>query len=305
MKLKESVTAPIPVLVTYGLYCVCYLTPIASNALRRYGDYTLISGIVMLFLVLLIPAVLYAKLRGVGYSAKMRFAKANFSRSLFALCALMCAISGAVLIAVCTNVLGVSRQYSLVATYTLSISDGTLPILYRMIAYAVLPAAAEEFLYRGILFTEYRENGTLCAVIFSSVLFAVGQFNFDAFIAFLLLGALMAFVYYVTDSFILTVVVHVIFNMIVFFFEDASWLLIQRKTDYVFFLTVCAAAFLLFAALGLSEAQRIFFRCAADGEKSPAGATKGESLSKRLSQAALSPTFILCIAAAIAINIFA
>ena len=304
MKLKETVTAPIAVLFTYGLYFVCYASPIASDALRRYGDYTLVSGIVMLFLTLVIPAIIYAKLKGVGYSAKMHFAALNPSRSLFALCALVCALSGAVLFAGGANALGIER-YSLVSTYTLTIADGTLPVYYRLIAYAVIPALAEEFLYRGILFTEYRESGTVCAVIFSSVLFALGQFSVNGFVAFLFLGALMAFVYYVTESFVLTVLVRVIFNSVVFFFEDASWLLILRQTDYILFFTVCTAVFLLFAALGLSEAQRIFFRCGADGEKSPPGASGKEKPTSALAAAVLSPTFILCVAAAIAVNIYA
>lgn len=304
MKLKETVTAPIPVLVTYGLYSVCYASSIASDALKRYGDYTLISGIVMLFLTLAIPAVLYAKIKGVGYSEKMRFASFNPSRSIFALCAAICALSGAVLVAVCMNSFSPVR-YSLVSTYAMSISDASLPVLYRMMAYAIIPALAEEFLYRGILFTEYRENGTVCAVIFSSLLFALGQFSAEAFLPFFALGALMAFVYYVTDSFVLTVAVRVVFNSVVFFFEDASWLVIQRQTDHIFFLTMSVAAFLIFAALGLSEAQRIFFKCALDAKKSPAGVSKKEKLAERLAGAVLSPTFILCVMAAIAINIFA
>ncbi len=303
MKLKETVTAPIAVLFTYGLYFVCYASPVASDALRRYGDYTLISGIVMLFLTLVIPAIIYAKLKGVGYSAKMHFATLNPSRSVFALCALICALSGAVLLAGGMNALGIDR-YSLVSTYTLNLSDGTLPVYYRLVAYAVIPALAEEFLYRGILFTEYREGGTLCAVIFPSVLFALGQFSSNGFIPFLLLGVLMAFVYYVTESFALTVLVRTVFNSVVFFFEDATWLLILRKTDYVMLFTVCAALFLLFAALGLSEAQRIFFRCGADGVKSPPGVSKKENPAEPLISAVLSPTFIMCVAAAIAVNIY-
>lgn len=294
-------TAPIPVLVTYGLYFICYASPIASDALREYGDYTLISGIVMLFLTLVIPAVLYAKIKGAGYSEKMRFASLNPSRSIFALCAAICAVSGAVIVAECMSFFRVAR-YSFVSTYAMSISDAGVPVIYRLMAYAIIPALAEEFLYRGILFTEYRENGTVCALIFSSLLFAFGQFSAEAFIPFFALGLLMSFVYYVTDSFILTVAVRIVFNTVVFFFEDASWLVIQRNTDRVFFLTVSGAAFLLFAALGLSEAQRIFFKCALDAKKSPPGVSKKENLAERFAGAVLSPTFILCVAAAIAIS---
>ena len=48
-------------------------------------------------------------------------------------------------------------------------------------AYAVLPALCEEFVYRGILCREYERGGVLRAVIVSALFFALLHFNLGYF----------------------------------------------------------------------------------------------------------------------------
>lgn len=305
MKLKETITAPIAVLFTYLLYFLCFATDVASDALARYGDYSLISGIVLTVMTLVFPAVFYAKLKGTGYSVRMRFLSFHPSRLVFALCMLICALSGVVLLSIGLHEIGFSdAKYSLVGHYELSLSEKEIPIFLRCIAYAVIPAFAEEFLYRGVLITEYRESGFGCALLFSSLLFTLGQFSVVSAPAFFFVGVVMGVVFYVTDSLPVTIVVRLIFNVLVFFFEDATWTLILKRSDFVFFLSLCAVVFLLFTVLGLSEAQRIYYTKGIDGEKTPPEGKLKDKAGKRLLSAALSPTLIICVAAAVAITLF-
>ncbi len=302
MKLKETVTAPIPVLITYLLYLGCFATPVAQNALARYGDYSLISGVVLEVLTLLLPALVYAKCKGVGYSAEMHFLRLSPSRLIFALCMLIFALSGAVLISMGLHGTGLSdAKYSLVDTYALALSERELPVYLRCIGYAVLPAFAEEFLYRGILFTEYRQSGIPAAMFFCSALFALGQFSLQKLPVFFFVGLVSAAVYYVCESFPTVVLFRLAFNLLVFYFEDAAWTLILRRANFVFFLCFCGVLLLLSAVLALSEAQRIFYTRALDGETVPPEGKLKTGAGARFGAALLSPALILCAAASVAI----
>ena len=307
MKLKETVTAPFVVLITYGLYYVCFASRLAAQALDQYDEYSLISGIVLIVMTLLLPAVFYAKAKGVGYSAKMHFLTFRGSRVIFCLCMLVCLITGVILIAMTSHFLGFADgKYSLVQTYALRLSERELPVLYRCAAYAVLPAFAEEFLYRGVVLTEYKQSGFFISVGFSAVLFAFGQFSLVSLPAFLFIGLLMGVIYYVSESFLLTVSVRLAFNILLFFFEDGAWSLILKRSNFVFFICLCAVLFLLFLTLGLSEAQRIYYTKGTDAAQLP----RRDKEEKRpwtpaFLSALLSPTFLICTAAFFAVTLFA
>jgi len=306
LKLKETITAPIVVLVTYGLYYVCFVSSAAQNALAKYDEYSIISGIVLIIMTLLLPAVFYAKIKGIGYGAKMNFLSFKGSRVIFSFCMLICLCTGVILIALLFQYIGLAGiKYSLVETYAMRLSNRGLPILYRCAAYAVLPAFAEEFLYRGVVLTEYKQSGFFISVIFSSLLFAFGQFSMASFPAFLFVGLMMGVVYYVSESFIITVVVRLAFNLLLFFFEDAVWSLVLKQSNFVFFVCLSAVLFLLFLTLGLSEAQRIYYTKGVDAEKTPEkGMSQEIKWSKTLAAAVLSPTFMMCAAVFIAVTLF-
>lgn len=304
MKLKETVTAPIAVLCTYGLYYACFRTPVVTQALAEYGDYSLISGIVLVLLCTLMPALIYAKCRGVGYSVRMHFLELRPSRSIFALCALIFALCGAVLFCMGSSGIFGCAKFSFVDTYALSLSARELPVILRCVGCALIPAAAEEFLYRGVVFCEFRQSGFLPALLFSSLFFALGQFSLVRLPVFFFLGCVMGVIYYVSDSLPLTVLCRMVFNLLAFYFEDAAWTLILKRSNFVFFVCFCTVMALLAASLALSEAQRIFYTKGLDGEPTPAEAKDAPPLGVRLLTALASPTVLLCIAVAFAIILF-
>ncbi|MCI8590016.1 MAG: CPBP family intramembrane metalloprotease [Clostridiales bacterium] len=306
MKLKETITAPIAALVIYGLYYVCFVSSIAQTALAEYDEYSIISGIVLIMMTLLLPAVFYAKLKGVGYSMKMNFLSFKGSRIIFSFCMLVCLCTGIILIALALQYLGLAGlKYSLVETYVLRLSNRELPIVYRFVTYAVLPAFAEEFFYRGVLVTEYKQSGFLISILFSALLFAFGQFSLVAFPAFLFVGIVMGVIYYVSESLIITVSVRLAFNLVLFFFEDAVWSLLLKQSNFVFFICLTTVLFLLFLTLGLSEAQRIYYTKGVDAEESPDFEMSKElTWRQRFASAILSPTFIMCAAAFFAVTLF-
>lgn len=304
MKIKETITAPIAVLVSYILYAVCYRSPWVRDALLRSGDYDLLSGVVLELMILLIPALMYAKLKGAGYSVEMNFAALRPSGLIFALCMLIISLTGVILIAVGLTGSGlVHSKYLLTDTYEMVLSDRDLSVFLRCMNYALIPAIAEELLYRGVLVTEYRRSGVGVAVLFSSALYALSQFDPVELPVYFFIGVIFSLIFYVTRSLPVTIAARLVFNLLVFYFEDAGWTLILKNANSVFLVSFCAILFLLAAALALSEAQRLYYTRGIDGEKTPEEWKLTESLKLRLLTATLSPTFLLCIGVFIAVII--
>ena len=296
MKLKETVTAPIAVLASYILYVICYRTPWVRDALLRNGEYNLLSGIVLELLILLIPALLYAKLKGQGYSAKIHFASLRPSGSILAFCILLIALCGILLIAVGYVASGIIHsKYLLSETYAMLLPERELSVFLRCMNYAIIPAVGEELLYRGILVTELSGGGVGLSIIFSSLLFACSRFDLVSLPVYFFVGLCLSVLFYTTRSLPLTIITRLALNLLIFYFEDAAWTLILKRANFP--LLICTAAILLlFAAfLALSEAQRLYYLRGMDGEKTPAEWKLTESRKVRLLSLLLSPSFILCL----------
>ena len=54
-------------------------------------------------------------------------------------------------------------------------------VLYLIVAFAVLPAVTEEYLFRGIVAAEYEKYGIGVAVMMSAVTFAMSHFSLERF----------------------------------------------------------------------------------------------------------------------------
>ncbi|MBQ8696081.1 MAG: CPBP family intramembrane metalloprotease, partial [Clostridia bacterium] len=262
------------------------------------------SGIVLELMILLIPALMYAKIKGQGYSAKMNFASLRPTGSILALCALIIALTGVILIAMGYTATGIAHsKYLLSDTYGMLLPDSEQDVFLRCMNYALIPAVAEEILYRGILVTEYSESGVGHAVFFSSLLYALSSFNALEAPVYFFIGVIFALTYYVTRSLPLTIITRLIFNLLIFYFEDAAWTLILKNANSVFLFCFCLILLLAAAVLALSEAQRLYYTRGIDGEKAPAEWSPGESLKARILTATLSPTFMLCIGIFVAVII--
>ena len=302
MKLKESITAPIAVFISYILYVVCYRTPWVRDALLRSGNYDLLSGVVLELMILLIPALVYAKIKGQGYSSEMHFASLRPTGSIFALCLTLIAVCGVILIDIFYTATGiVHSKFLLTETYRMTLPDRDLSVVLRCMNYAVIPAIAEELLFRGILVTEYRKSGVGVAVLFSSLLFSLSRFDLLELPIYFFLGVLLCLIYYVTRSLPLTIISRLAINLVIFYFEDAAWTLILKRANFVFLVCFCTILILLAATLALSEAQRIYYTRGIDADKTPPEWTLPEKARIRLLTAALSPTFLLCVGTFIAV----
>lgn len=88
------------------------------------------------------------------------------------------------------------------------------PVWLSVIAFAVVPAVVEEFVFRGIIFKSLSKKDVRGAVIVSSLFFALLHFSLGSVMYGFLFGVIFAWVYYVTDDIFYPIAMHMTFNTI-------------------------------------------------------------------------------------------
>ena len=87
-----------------------------------------------------------------------------------------------------------------------------------VLSLAVCPALMEEFIFRGIIMSEYKIGGSVFSMFFSSLLFAFIHFDLRQFPIYFALGVLLAWIAFITRSVWASAIVHVAYNLYVIFF---------------------------------------------------------------------------------------
>ena len=108
---------------------------------------------------------------------------------------------------------GMDSKNAVITQYTTGDS------IYAAVTFAILPAILEELLFRGVIRAEYSKWGAASAVILSSVLFAFLHFSPVRFPLYLFTGIVLALTAGAADSIMPTVIIHVMNNVFVLYFE--------------------------------------------------------------------------------------
>lgn len=88
------------------------------------------------------------------------------------------------------------------------------PVWLSVIAFAIVPAVVEEFVFRGVIFKALSKKNVRGAVIVSGLFFALLHFSLGSVIYGFLFGVIFAWVYYVTDDIFYPIAMHMTFNTI-------------------------------------------------------------------------------------------
>lgn len=273
------------------------LSGFADSLLLNSGENIYLSVIVIQVLVLIIPTVFYTKLKGDGYVSRLRLRLFDADKFIVVLLAAAAMILGSMIINVCLSALGYSLgQFSLYETYASPSSQGFSDALYVIIAFAVLPAIAEEFLFRSVIIAEYEKSGILCAVFMSSLMFAMLHFSLANLPVYLFCGAMLALVTYVTRSVLAAVAAHFLYNMFGLFGQSYVNSVIAQLQNYVLFVFILVALFLLVLIFAFGEAERIYHNFAMQNKPSDYAETKKQKSRFALFfEAFLSPAFLMCL----------
>ncbi|MCX7950245.1 MAG: CPBP family intramembrane metalloprotease, partial [Treponemataceae bacterium] len=80
------------------------------------------------------------------------------------------------------------------------VADNAAGLLLSILAIGIAPAICEEILFRGAVMRGFERFGTVKAILASSLLFGLMHFDFQKLLGTFLLGGLIGFIVYRTDS---------------------------------------------------------------------------------------------------------
>ena len=295
---KRSVKFITPTLLVLATYALLLFSKIVDLTLiNRENEYYTV--VILQLMIFLLPGAIWCKYRGDGYVRGLRMRLPHPSSFLLMISATLLMISGGLLLSVLFGGLeSLSQNFSLYDTF-ISKSNGTIPSnLYLLIAYAVIPAICEEFIFRGILCHEYEKGGVARAVAFSSIFFAMLHFNPINILTYLFSGAILALVLYASRSLFAAVITHLLYNIFGLFGQRYMNTLYKITGSETFFIFIVAFLFLLSAALFCRQGAKLYKKHLYDGVSSnyrkPIAKTP-EEIRASFIEVILQPATILCV----------
>ena len=267
IKPKKNVVLS-PSTLVLVIYVLLLLTKILDVAfINRENEYY--SVVILQLMIFMLPGAIWCKWSGDGYVKRLRLRLPKPSSFLLILSGALLMISGALLLSTAFNGLeSLSNNFSLYDTF-ISKTDGSIGSeLYLFVAYAILPAICEEFVFRGILCNEYENGGVMRAVIFSSVFFALLHFNPINILVYLFSGIVLSLILYASRSLIGTMLAHFLYNVFGLFgqrYMNTLYRITGRSSFFVFLVTF---VFLVSGAVFCRQAAKLYKKYLYDGVSS-------------------------------------
>lgn len=304
MKLKNIHAAPALLIVVLTLQCA---VSFADPSKLGLNSNLYLAMIVLQLLVFALPSMFFVKLRGLSYKKDLRFSLIKISHLPLVFSALGFLICGSAVISMGVYALmpNAYTSSSISSNAAFAVDSGFFGILYTGIAFALIPAMCEEFLFRSILAAEYERSGILTAALLSSVSFAVFHMSPaqipSNFFAALLLFAIM----YATRSVLASMLVHFLNNIAFFFIDSALPRIFYGSAATPTLLVFILISFsLVFAVLFFNECEKVYAKYAESGTESKyaSKAKKGQAL-PNLIISVISPTFLIFIIFAVIVTV--
>ena len=299
----KFITPTLLVLATYALLLFSKIVDL--TLINRENEYYTV--VILQLMIFLLPGAIWCKYRGEGYMRGLRMRLPRPSSFLLILSGTLLMISGGLLLSVLFGGLeALSKNFSLYDTF-ISKSNGTVPSnLYLLLAYAIIPAICEEFIFRGILCHEYEKGGVVRSVVFSSLFFAMLHFSPINILTYLFSGIVLALVLYASRSLFAAVITHLLYNIFGLFGQRYMNTLYKITGSETFFIFIVAFIFLLSAALFCRQGAKLYKKHLYDGVSSnyrkPVAKTPEEIRASFL-EVILQPATILCVIFYIAASI--
>ena len=173
--------------------------------------------------------------------------------------------------------------------------------LYILIAYILIPAFCEEFVFRGIILTEYDVCGPFISCIVSSFLFAIVHIKAESFALYFYLGMILAIMTYVSGSVFPAIAAHALNNLFAIYGNAFLGKVLGQPQNMIISTFVLVVIFLLMLIAMLYSIENIYIRRGNENTPSPVIGYE-DSFLTRLFQAVLAPTFLICTAIIVALN---
>ena len=277
------------------VFIIAALTAAIPGEVLGIDENPYLSTVILQLIIYAIPALLFCTLRGVGYASKLRIRFSSLSSILLMISALVLMLAGSGLINYFVSTVAPESMASSSSAESaaFAMNSGVFDGLYLALAFAVLPAITEEFLFRGIMLTEYSSLGAVCAVVISSVMFSLSHFSIPRLPSYFFCGIVLAILTFATRSVLAPMLVHAGYNIIVLFFEQYVLHVAEKQniSSILFIIIAVVIAFASAAAFSF-EASSLYRGYAADNVPCDYVPKKKPSIAGSLAEAVFSPSFI-------------
>lgn len=255
-KFKSNMIAPILVAFVYLLLLLSRIIDITGVT----GENEYVGVIVLQIFIFLLPSVIYSRLRGEGYTERLRLRFLSGQQVIVTLLGAMTLICGSLLLSIIFANGASEDGFSLYNSFVASHNGSAETVIFVTVAYGIVPAICEEFLFRSILSAEYEEYGITSAFIMSTLLFGMIHFDFGQLVIYFFAGAVLFSVFYATRSVLGSIIVHFLYNLYGLFGQGFAGEVYSTTGSTELFLLLLFGAFLLFAALFCGEVARLYRR---------------------------------------------
>ncbi len=253
----------LPLLLATVTFTICLTALIIDRFVSEIGG-GLLAPVILQLVALVIPGYLAIMLSSPEKKPKIQMRETGFRTlraeyiffvlfsSFFAICAslmLTLAFGGAY---------DMSQGITLLGAFSAGKNEYTVSIPYLILTYAVIPALAEEFLFRGVIFSRLERVSFPFAATVSTALYALFGFTLGGVIPSLFIGMMSVFVLYTTKTLWSCVLLHFIFNLYRLFLEaNISEYFLSSQNNLLLIITL-SLALCISALLFFSESARIF-----------------------------------------------
>lgn len=280
-----------PLLAIVIFILTSFASSVGISQTDKSGD-MFFAVLVLQIVIFVLPGMFYCKLKGEDGFEGLNIRLFGISSAIFIIPAsLLLFFSNAFI-----KLLGI---YISEGGYSQQVSANGLPFMdsvFVLLVYCVCPAVFEEFIFRGVILSEYRRYGAWCSILMSSALFSMLHFSIRDFFAYFVCGIILACVAYVTRSIIPCMIMHLLNNVFSLFFEKYLWEMIDKPDNAAIFIFVLGSVVLFLLFVCFSHAERITYNYAMTLPESTNPPKKEFMIAaKDLMVSVLSPSFLACV----------
>lgn len=277
-------------------YTLLLLTRIADVFLLDRGNEKL-AVILLELLIFALPAAVYLWIKRTLNITRLRISVPKTTHMILILSATLGLVSGGLLISIIFGGIdSLQSSFSLYDTFISKNDRTAADTAYHILAYALLPALCEEFIYRSILCAELEGGGIARTLLFGPLFFTLLHFDLSLAPVYFYSGLILTLVMYISRSVITSAAVHFLYNLFGLFSQPYITTFYKTTGSLGLFMIILTSLFLLSAALFSSQAAR-HFRMYSERNMPPqyrTGMTLPEIVGSMVS-VIKSPAAILCI----------
>lgn len=278
-------------LAVFALLLLSRLIPTSESVSELF-----LSDIVLQILIFILPPLFYCKLRKIPVSKASSVTTILPIRFVLLASLLIVMVLGSMLINLAVySIAGSAEQFGSSTAETLTGISSVSGALYVVVAFGIVPAVAEEFFFRGILLSEYSDNGRFSAILITSIAFAMAHFDLLQLPSYLFSGMILGFALTVTRSLLAPMLIHCASNLFNIFLAPYLWQVAIAPLGVLFTVLILIGLLLIFAILALREAEEISTEYAYDPRRADDKPSPPKNSFSLLLRNLLAPPYLVCV----------